>query len=396
MPDVNKANLNQERILSLDIIRGFAILGIFLVNMISFHSPILYIDPLKWWRDSLSKAVYMFIDIFAQASFYPLFSMLFGYGLVIMMERSQKKRVNFYVIVVRRLFLLFLIGVIHAFFIWHGDILINYAILGFIMLLFLKLPPRSLMITGTLLYVIPNIFLTLFISIGMLFAPREEWNRHDEHSAAASIEVYSHGSYTEITEQRVRDWYMVNNLESFFMMLTAILPLFMLGAGTAKLKWLENPERHKKWLLFIMVAAGITGLILKGLPYLFGTNIAIDYIQDTFGGPLLSIAYGLSIALLVNRKRAALFLSSIAAVGRMSLSNYLFQSICSTFIFYSYGLGYYGKISLFEGTILALAIFVVQAAVSYIWMKHFYYGPMEWLWRSFTYLSLPKWKRFSQ
>lgn len=113
------------------------------------------------------------------------------------------------------------------------------------MLLFLKLPPRSLMITGTLLYVIPNIFLTLFISIGMLFAPREEWNRHDEHSAAASIEVYSHGSYTEITEQRVRDWYMVNNLESFFMMLTAILPLFMLGAGTAKLKWLENPERHK-------------------------------------------------------------------------------------------------------------------------------------------------------
>lgn len=85
------------------------------MNMISFHSPILYIDPLKWWRDSLSKAVYMFIDIFAQASFYPLFSMLFGYGLVIMMERSQKKRVNFYVIVVRRLFLLFLIGVIHAF-----------------------------------------------------------------------------------------------------------------------------------------------------------------------------------------------------------------------------------------------------------------------------------------
>lgn len=396
MPEVNNAKLNQERIFSLDIMRGFAILGIFLVNMISFHSPFLYIDPMKWWNDTLSKAAYSFIDIFAQASFYPLFSMLFGYGLVILMERSQRKQVNFYMIAIRRLFLLLLIGMIHAFFIWHGDILINYGVLGFILLLLLKLSGKGLMITGLLLYVIPNIFLTLLLAIGMLFAPEEEWSPYDEQSAADSIEVYSQGSFTEITEQRARDWYEVNNLEFFFFSLTYILPLFMLGAGAAKLKWLENFERYRKRLFFIMLVSGITGIIIKVLPYLFDRNIAMDYIQDIFGGPLLSIAYAFIIVFLVNRKQTALFLSPLAAVGKMSLSNYLFQSLVSTFIFYSYGLGFYGKISLFEGTILALAIYVVQASGSFIWMKHFYYGPLEWLWRSFTYLSLPKWKRFSQ
>jgi uncharacterized protein len=395
MPDQNNANLNQGRILSLDVMRGFAILGIFLVNMISFHSPFLYIDPMKWWNDSLSKAAYTFIDIFAQASFYPLFSMLFGYGLVILMERSKQKQVNFYVIAARRLFLLLLIGIIHAFLIWHGDILINYAVFGFILLLFLKLSGRALMLTGTLLYMIPNMFIALLLTIGILAAPEEDWYPYNEQAAAASIEVYSHGSFSEITEQRERDWHQVNNLESFFIMLTDIFPLFMLGAGAAKLKWLENPERHRKKLLFIMLASGITGIILKVLPYLMKRNIAIDYIQDLFGGPLLSIAYAFIIVFLVNRKLAALFLSPLAAVGRMSLSNYLFQSLVSTFIFYSYGLRYYGKISLFEGTILAIAIFVVQAAISIFWMKYFYYGPMEWLWRSFTYLTLPKWRRFS-
>src|SRR3954452_18852034 len=84
-----------NRILSLDRMRGFAILGIFLVNMLSFHSPLLYIDPLKWWKDPLDQGVYVFIDIFVQASFYPLFSMLFGYGLVLLRERAQLKGISF-------------------------------------------------------------------------------------------------------------------------------------------------------------------------------------------------------------------------------------------------------------------------------------------------------------
>src|SRR6478736_32884 len=93
----------QNRIVSLDIIRGFAILGIYLVNMLSFHSPFLYIEPLEWWEDPLDQGIYMFIDIFIQASFYPLFSMLFGYGLVMLSEKTQQKGLSFYPIALRRL-----------------------------------------------------------------------------------------------------------------------------------------------------------------------------------------------------------------------------------------------------------------------------------------------------
>jgi uncharacterized protein len=132
-----------NRILSLDRMRGFAMLGIFLVNMLSFHSPLLYIDPLKWWKDPLDQGFYVSIDIFVQASFYPLFSMLFGYGLVLLRERAQLKGISFIPIALRRLSLLLVIGLIHAFFIWHGDILFNYAFLGLIFLLFIRLSGRS-------------------------------------------------------------------------------------------------------------------------------------------------------------------------------------------------------------------------------------------------------------
>lgn len=393
MQKVNVELINQERIHALDMMRGLAILGIFLVNMISFHSPSLNIDPLTWWDDSLSKAASVFIDIFAQASFYPLFSLLFGYGLVILFERSEKKQLNFYLIAARRLFFLLAIGMIHAFFVWYGDILIIYAVLGFFALLFLKLPGRALLVTGLLIYLLPNLLLTLMLFIGTLFAPQEEFSLYDQQAAESSIEVYSEGSFWEITVQRANDWYEVNNPDTFPILLIWILPLFLIGAGAAKLRWLENPDAHRKKILTIMFFTLGFGLLLKMVPYIIGKNSVIDYIQDVFGGPLLSIAYAFIIVILAKKQLAVPIFAPLAAVGKMSLSNYLFQSLFSTFIYYSYGLGFYGEITLFTGTMLVFAIFAFQVVFSHYWMKHFYYGPFEWLWRSFTYLTFPKWKR---
>ncbi|PLR78880.1 hypothetical protein CU633_03565 [Bacillus sp. V3-13] len=382
-----------ERITSIDIMRGLAILGIFLVNMMSFHSPILYIDPLQWWNDPADKAVYILIDVFAQASFYPLFSLLFGYGLVILRERLLARQAKFAPIALRRLFLLLVMGIIHAFLIWHGDILITYAVLGFIALLFLKLSGKALMLTGTLLYIIANLMFGILIIGMVLFIPGGELSMYDHASAALSQQTYKEGSFIEITVQRATDWYAVNNFETFFLMLSSILPLFLIGAGAAKLKWLEQPDEHKQKLRKILLVTLISGLLIKISPYLLGRNMASEYVQDFFGGPLLAISYALMVALSARRKTAAKFLMPLAAVGRMSLSNYLLQSIVSTLIFYSYGLGFYGDISLAGGTVLVVFIFAFQMIISQIWMKHFYYGPFEWLWRSFTYLKPQKWKR---
>ncbi|MDZ5470277.1 DUF418 domain-containing protein [Bacillus sp. 31A1R] len=383
----------QERIISMDIMRGFAIFGIFLVNMISFHSPFLYIDPLKWWDGTLNTVTYSFIDIFAQASFYPLFSMLFGYGLVILRERTLAKGINFVALSARRLTLLLGIGCIHAFLIWHGDILINYAIFGFILLLFLRLSGKAMMITGALLYIIPNILFGLLIVVSIMFAPEGELDLTDMQSANRSLETYQNGSFVDITEQRFEDWYSVNNLANFIIMFFNIFPLFLLGGGAAKLKWLENVRKYKKMFTIIVITTLILGLGIKVAPYLFEKNLALEFFQDFFGGSLLTIAYALGIALLTEVVSTRKVITIFAPVGKLAISNYLFQSIVSTTIFYSYGFRLYGQFSVFQGILLALFIFSIQVIISHIWIKYYLYGPVEWLWRSFTYMKWQKLKK---
>lgn len=385
--------LEKDRIISLDIMRGFAILGIFLVNMLSFHSPYLYIDPFVWWDSPADKGAYAFIDIFVQASFYPLFSILFGYGLVILRESAMAKGLDFGGMAARRFSLLLLIGIIHAFLIWHGDILINYAIFGFIFLLFVKLSGKNMLLTGILLYIIPNLLFVLLLFATALVIPPEELSIYDKEAALASLQAYQNGSFSEITSQRIQDWSGVNNLASLPIMLASIFPLFLIGGGAAKLRWLEEPEKNRAFLMKIMLVSLAGGLLFKLLPYITESNLGLDYMQDIFGGPLLAIAYGLGIPVVMKNSQGPGLLLPLSYVGKLSLSNYLFQSIISTFIFYSYGLGFYGKVSAFWGTLLVMFIFAFQVIISRFWIVRYYYGPVEWLWRSFTYLKIPNWKR---
>lgn len=111
---------SNERIHSIDVMRGFAILGIFLTNMLAFHSPMLYLNPYIWWSSKVDQNIYNFIDFFVQASFYPLFALLFGFGLMIIKRRSIDKGISFTPIAIRRLSLLLVIGCFHAFFIWQS------------------------------------------------------------------------------------------------------------------------------------------------------------------------------------------------------------------------------------------------------------------------------------
>jgi uncharacterized protein len=382
-----------ERIVSVDVMRGFAILGIYLVNMMAFHSPFLYIDPIKWWDHATDQTAYATIDILAQASFYPLFSMLFGYGLVILRERAIVKGVNFHLIAVRRLGMLLLIGMIHAFLIWEGDILILYAVFGFLSLFFLHLSGKKLLLSGILLYLIPNLLLFLLYIVMFIYMPQQGFDISNPAAAEASIQAYQNGTFSEITKQRIHDWSSTNNIGSFPIFLVSIFPLLLIGAGVAKLGWIENPKIHQEKLKKILLFTIPIGLILKLMPYLMGRNYANDYLQDFFGGVLMAITYACLISLLMNKFPGGKLLLFLAPIGKLSMSNYLFQSLVSTWIFYNYGLGFYGEISLTAGVVLALGIFSIQVLLSHFWVKRFYYGPVEWLWRSATYLNLPKWKR---
>jgi uncharacterized protein len=379
---------SNERIHSIDVMRGVAILGIFLTNMLAFHSPMLYLNPYIWWSSKVDQNIYNFIDFFVQASFYPLFALLFGFGLMIIKKRSMDKGISFIPIAIRRLSLLLVIGCLHAFFIWHGDILITYALFGLITLLFLHLSGKTLIISGMISYLVPNFLLLLLMILVALTSSVPEYSNHDE--ALQSVEVYQEGTFWEVTLQRVHDWNMVNGLEALPILFFTIFPFLLIGAGIAKLGWISNTVKYKKQLKIMFVFFIVLGSLLKLLPFAV-RNLISEYVQDIFGGPLFAVAYAIIIILLMDKFNGRLHV--FQAVGKLAISNYLFQSIVATLIFYSYGLGLYNKISVAQGTLLAVIIFIIQVIISNKWVQHYRYGPVEWVWRAFTYWQKPKWKK---
>jgi uncharacterized protein len=382
-----------KRIESIDRMRGFSLLGIFLVNMISFHSPYFNIDPETWWDGRLNLVTYRFIDLFVQASFYPLFAMLFGYGLVILRERTLEKGLKFNALALRRLSILLLIGIMHAFLVWEGDILITYSVCGFAFLLFIGWSAKRLLIAGMTLYIVPNLLLLLMLGATATLGGGAEFSMYDKLAADQAFQAYQTGSFAEVTKQRTSEWYENNNLMGLIFYFITILPLFLIGAGAAKMRLFENVEANSRKIAYYAAAFALIGLLIKALPYFGGRNLMTDYAQDVFGGAMLAMAYALFIALFSENRKFDRVLSPLAAAGRLSISNYLFQSVFSTLIFYSYGLGYYGKISIFAGTMLALIIYAFQLAVSSWWVKRYYYGPVEWLWRSGTYMKKQRFKK---
>ncbi|MBS4218034.1 DUF418 domain-containing protein [Bacillus sp. FJAT-49711] len=374
----------EERIHTLDVLRGFSLLGILLINMISFHSPFSYYNPYEWWQYE-DATVYMWLDIFVQASFYPIFAMMFGYGMVIMQDRIKEKGYSFWKISVRRLIVLLFFGAFHAFLIWYGDILITYATMGLILLLFLRLSGPMLLGLGAILYLLPQLFFGALIMLATLFGSDSLADFVDIVNLQQSSEIYANGSFWEITRQRIADWSMGNGPGEFFLYIFMILPLILLGAGAAKLKWLQkSKDQRKKWMIILAISLPIA-LIVKLLPFLIEPSISIQYIQDMIGGPLLGIAYIAIIVLLMTYNPIVKLLKPLASAGRMSITIYVSQSIIGTLIFYNYGLGLYGQISMATGTLLAFAIYVIQVIIAEIWLAKFKYGPVEKLWRFLTY-----------
>lgn len=380
-------SLNENRrIHSIDAMRGFALFGILIVNFLSFHSPYTHIDPFNYWDKAGDSTVFPIIDVFFQASFYPLFSLLFGYGVMILKERAELKGVHSPLLLARRFLFLLIIGLCHALFIWHGDILVTYAIAGFALILFIELSGKLLILLGLLIYIIPNLLLVGVLFLTLFIEP--DLSVMMTTSVADIVQVYQSGTWLEIVRQNIDDWLMNNNLATMPILMISILPLFLIGAGLRKLQVVEKLEQRRMTAFVLMIVFLTTGYLIKLLPYFISTNLAMQYIQDIFGGPLVAVGYSLLILVLVNSK-IGMITKPLQTIGRLSMTNYLMQSIVATCLFYSYGFGLYGNVSLLTGTMIAIILYVCQIVLSMIWMKYFVYGPFEWCWRWFTYWQKP-------
>jgi uncharacterized protein len=238
---------------------------------------------------------------------------------------------------------------------------------------------------------IPNILFGLLLFLASLVTPTTDYYQHDE--AIKSVESYQSGNFWEITGQRIYDWNQVNSIENSIILFFTIFPFLLIGAGISKLKLVRNNMQNKKALMFLLLSFVTVGSLLKLLPFAV-RNLFSEYVQDIFGGPLLAVSYALLVIILMEKYSARLVM--FQAVGKLAISNYLFQSIVATLIFYNYGLGLYSKISVGTGTILAITIFLIQAYISTIWVRNFHFGPVEYLWRAFSYWNIPNWKKFTK
>ncbi|WP_433748826.1 DUF418 domain-containing protein [Falsibacillus pallidus] len=376
---------SKDRILSIDILRGLALVGIFIVNIISFHTPVLYINPFEWWEYRNTLLNYEWIDIFLEGSVYPIFALLFGFGLAVIRQRAVNKGESFSRIGSRRLVLLLFLGALHAIFIWFGDILINYALLGFLLMTVLSYSGRRLIYFGLTLLLIPNLLFVFYLSWSSITNPYGAMIWTDIGGVKESIASYTSTSYFAALHQRLIDWYAVNNPANFLYMLTTILPMMLIGAGAFKTNLFLKVKENKGYWIAGMIVLLCLGILLKSLPYLLLQNNVFLYIQDIIGGPITAMGYIAAILLIVGNPLAEKMLKPLAAAGRMSLTIYLMQSILSSFIFYGYGMGMYNKLPLETGVWVAIGIFMIQVILAEIWFSKFTYGPLESIWRKWTY-----------
>lgn len=386
----------QERIVTLDIIRAIALFGILLVNMKFFSTPAIQAEManITYSTTILDQISNWFIFLFAEVKFITMFSMLFGIGFLLFMERGERRGVDVKRYFKRRLFVLLCIGLIHIFLLWHGDILTFYALLGFVLLKARKKEPRRLLRAAFITISIPII---LFLILSGLMASVEQGYSPEqqeifENEVSRVVEVYTHGSYGEILLQRINDisLMIVGNVFLVFVILT----MFYFGMYFWKTgiftHTTENLQRVRK-VAYTSLAIAIPGVLLGtfGKMTIDGgesPGYFLQYAGLFISGPALSIFYVMGLLLLFENKQLLTRVAKILQpVGKMALTNYLMQTILCTFIFYSFGLGLFGKIGPFYGLVTSVGVFSVQIIYSYLWMKKFQYGPMEWLWRRFTY-----------
>lgn len=373
-----------ERVVAIDYLRGFALLGIFIANMLLFHSPYLYINPYSFFTSG-EEDTFKWIDIFVQGSFYPIFALLFGYGLNMQYEKSIERGVSFARLMTKRLSILLLFGLVHALLIWSGDILFTYALMGFLLILFVRIPAKWLAPLAVLLYVLPVSLFYILLRLMMKLDPNALKGEYaDIHQLELSISAFAHGSFSEIFMFRFHEWLLIG-LGGFVTGFFIVLPVIMLGAALSKWKVIERAHAFKGRLIVIIVIGLGAGIWIKSLPYLLNTGEDNQWLQDTFGGVLLAAAYVAIILLLCMLPVFRKVFSPIAKAGQMSLTTYIFQSIIATIIFYSYGFGLYGKVDLVTGTWIAIGVFVIQAIFAEIWLSKFRMGPLEWVWRRATY-----------
>jgi len=391
----------RERIITLDILRGIALLGVLIVNVYLYFNGLWFLFPEygeELMRLSLDALTFHGISAFGEYKAITTFSFLFGLGFALQMARAEQKGADFVPFFSRRMVILFLIGVPHAVLLWYGDILIYYALIGFLLLLFRKAADRTLLVwAGCLLVAVPLVFGALGWWVAAAGLPTP-WLPQDVallegfRSSDVATMVATNFSVLVIDWTGAAIWYI----------LATYLAVFLIGFVVGRRRIFENVEAHhesfrrvRAWGLGIGIPLSIAYASMAWVAVPAEAWEAMPWLAVVFEFVLvgsmifLTAGYIATATLLVHdHVRWKRRLSIFAPVGRMALTNYIAQSVVCVLIFYGIGLGLMAQVGPTVALLISLAIFGVQIAWSHWWLVRFRFGPLEWLWRVATYGKL--------
>jgi len=389
----------QKRIISLDILRGFAVLGILIMNIQSFAMPsAAYINPTAFENlEDINFYVWVLSHVFANQKFMAIFSMLFGAGIILISQKARKEHLRSGNLQYRRLFWLLIIGIFHAYLLWYGDILVAYAICGFFMFAFRGKKKAYLFRAGVIFLLVGSALKILFAySIpfwepGQFEALRNEIWSPDGTTIAQEIDYYT-SNWERQMLRRAPDAFAMQTTVFLSDTFWRVSGLMLLGMALYK-KGVLSAKQSKKYLSKMIIGGLCIGLplvvggVIMDFNYKWDFEMGFYYLSqfNYWGSVLMAFGYIGLVALLCKISTRGFIAKRLADVGQMALTNYLMQSIICTYIFYGHGLGLFGDLDRSAQAVAVLMIWIFQIVFSTIWLSYFQYGPFEWLWRSLTY-----------
>ena len=410
-----------ERIDSLDVLRGVAILGILVMNIYAYAMPFsAYSNPLLMGgTDALNLGTWFFTHILFDQKFLSIFALLFGAGIILMTDRAEAAGAKVGRIFYRRQFFMMLLGAVHGYFIWFGDILFVYAVIGMLAYLFRNRTPLTLLIVACLL--LPGTLVTGFgmsknmqgmeaqateitelQAAGEILTAKQEklldkWEEMrpfmgpDEEAVNKDVAVHK-GSYAEITAYRIPHVMASQLFSVFFFGIWRVAALMLIGMALMKTGVLsaERPASFYRKMMLICYGVGLPLTAFSAIDlhaHGFDHMYALRYggLSNYFGSIIVGLGHVGLVMLLIKTGFVQQLLQRFAAVGRMALTNYLMHSVILTTVFYGYGLGLYGEIPRVWQMGFVVAVIVLQLGTSPWWLARYRFGPVEWLWRSLTY-----------
>ncbi|MFP4017770.1 MAG: DUF418 domain-containing protein [Bacteroidales bacterium] len=393
-----------ERIELIDALRGLAIFGILMVNM-----PLMY-EPITQMLVGASQDIPLhqivsesFIKFFFEGKFYVIFSIMFGVGFWIFLNKVTPNGSSIIPLFRRRLFFLLLFGIAHVLFLWAGDILIFYALFGFILILFKNASDKKITRWAIAFALIPTILTGLMVAMFTVFSQIPEAQSAIEASMEESMteiknflekasSVYAEGSFSEMISIRIDEY--VNLLPGIIFFYPLIFGMFLFGFLFARKRLITDYVNNLSFFRKVFWWGVGVGIVANTL-YTIAFRHTVMSIPDgwmflftamhTFGGVAFGLSYISAMVIIFAKYNKNIFQRLLAPVGRMSLTNYLLHSIITAFLFHSYGLGLFGKVEVWQGIVLTVIIFSAQIVFSRWWLNKFRFGPFEWLWRCLTY-----------